>query len=108
VRIPSESWASWLAALAFCLVGCGPSGREIENARSFEALLTAVSLRDSKELEQDAGQIEERHATGGLSDGNYREILEVIEKARAKDWAGAEKRAYEFREKFGDEGAYFR
>ena len=32
-----------------------------------------------------------------MSDGNYREIAEIIAKARAKDWAGAEKRAYEFR-----------
>jgi hypothetical protein len=109
VRIPSETRASWVVFLIFCLIGCGGhSDREIQNARTFEALLTAVSLRDSKELEQDAGRIEERHASGGLSEGNYREILQVIDKARARDWAGAERRAYEFRARFGDEGAYFR
>ena len=61
-----------------------------------------------KELEIDARLIEERHDSGELSDGNYREIRKVIDKACGKDWAGAEKRAYEFRGQFGDDGAYFR
>ena len=108
---PIETPKSWLV-LGLCLlgIGCGggPSDREVKNARAFEALLTAVSLRDPKELEADAGLIEERHTSGELSDGSYREIREVVDKARAKDWAGAERRAYQFREKFGDAGAYFR
>ena len=101
--------APWLA-LCVALAGCGgePTDREIKNARAFEALLTAVSLKDARELEADARFIDERHASGELSDGNYREIHEVIRKARAKDWAGAEKRAYEFRAKFGDSGSYFK
>jgi hypothetical protein len=102
--------------LAFCLVGaliaggCGgePSDREIQNARAFEALLTAVSLQNRKAMEADARQIDDRHASGDLSEASYRELLEVIDKARLKDWAGAEKRAYEFRARFGDRGAYFR
>jgi hypothetical protein len=97
-----------LAALA--LVGCGwePSEREVRNARAFEALLTAVSLRNEKELEADARAIDERHASGELSGSKYREILEIVEKARAKDWGAAEKRAYEFRAQFGDRGSYFK
>ncbi len=92
------------------LVGCGgePSEREIKNARAFEALLTAVSLKDARELEADARVIEERHDSGELSDANYREIREVVEKARSKDWAAAQKRAYEFRARFGDEGSFFK
>ena len=99
-----------LAALLLIPAGCGgePSEREVKNARAFEALLTAVSLKNSKELERDARIIEDRHTSGDLSGGNHRELVEVIEKARAKDWAGAEKRAYEFRAKFGDSGSYFK
>ena len=104
--------APWLSGLILMLAGfgCGgePSDREIRNARAFEALLTAVSLKDAKELEGDARVIAERHDSGELSDANYRELLEIIEKARAKDWAGAEKRAYEFRARFGDRGSYFK
>jgi hypothetical protein len=91
------------------LFGCAwePSEREVKNARAFEALLTAVSLKNEKELAQDAKLIDERHVAGELSDGKYKEILGIVEKARAKDWSGAEKRAYEFRAQFGDTGAYF-
>lgn len=97
-----------VASLA--LVGCGgePSAREVDNARAFEALLTAVSLKNEKELAHDAKLIKERHAAGELSDGNYKEIQEIVAKARVKDWAGAEKRAYEFRARFGDSGSYFK
>jgi hypothetical protein len=100
------SWAVLLPMLAGC--GGEPSDREVQNARAFEALLTAVSLKDPKELEGDARLIEARHDSGELSDPSYRELFEVIEKGRAKDWAGAERRAYEFRARFGDAGAYFR
>ena len=83
--------------LVLRLIGCGggPSDREVQNARAFEALLTAVSLKNEKELEQDARHIDQRHAAGELSDARYKEIEEIVAKARAKDWGGAEKRAYE-------------
>ena len=99
--------ATVLAGLVVTLLGCGaePSQRELKNAKAFESLLTAVSLKNEKELEKDAKVIDERHSTGELSDGKYREIREIIEKARAKDWDGAEKRSYEFRKQFGDLGA---
>jgi hypothetical protein len=97
-------------ALAVALSGCGrePTRREVENARAFEALLTAVSLKNSQELERDARLIEERHAAGDLSARNYEQIAQVIARARAGDWSGAETRAYAFRAQFGDDGAYFK
>jgi hypothetical protein len=101
--------AAGLVALALLPLGCGrePSPREVQNARAFEALLTAVSLKNADEVERDARAIDERHASGEMSDRKYREIAQVIARARAKDWAGAEKRAYEFRAQFGDRGSYF-
>jgi hypothetical protein len=92
------------------LPGCGgePSHREVENARAFEALLTAVSLKHIKEVENDAKVIQSRYEAGDLSDANYRELGQIIEKARAHDWAGAERQAYDFRKQFGDEGSYFK
>ena len=98
-----------LAGMVLSPTGCGgePSRREVLNARAFEALLTAVSLKNRSELEQDARMIEERHAQGELSDSSYRTLRAVIEKARGGDWKSAEGRAYEFRKQFGDRGAYF-
>ena len=63
--------ASCSAGLLLTLAGCGgePSEREVKNARAFEALLTAVSLKNAKELEKDARLIDDRHAAGELSDG---------------------------------------
>lgn len=81
------------------LTGCGgPSVDERENRKAFEFLLTAVSLKNAKELEKDARRIDERHTAGKLSDARHRELSEIIEKARAGDWGKAEEMAYAFRE----------
>jgi hypothetical protein len=82
------------------LIGCGePSARELKNRQEFEALLTAVSLRNKVELEKDARRIDDRHTSGELSDVGYEDLQGIIRKARDGDWGGAEKQAYEFREK---------
>ena len=72
--------------------------RELKNRRELEALLTAISLKNQKELDKDIQRIDERHASGELSDASYKDLGEIIKKARGGDWAGAEKRAYELRE----------
>ncbi len=98
------------ALLLVAVAGCSgePSEREIRNARAFEALLTAVSLRNARELEKDARIIDDRHASDDLSESRHSALQEVISRARAGDWAAAESRAYEFRKEFGDRGAYFK
>jgi hypothetical protein len=107
-----RAWPAVLALLGLLLTvaGCGwePSPREVQNARAFEALLTAVSLRNAKQVEKDAREIDARHASGEMSDATHAELREVIDRARAGDWAAAEKRAYEFRAQFGDRGAFFK
>lgn len=92
------------------LAGCGgePSEREVKNARAFEALLTAVSLKNKAELEADAKLIDDRRASGELSGANGMLLQKIVEKARAGEWSAAEKGAYEFRAQFGDEGSYFK
>jgi 2-oxoglutarate dehydrogenase complex dehydrogenase (E1) component-like enzyme len=88
-----------LVWLVLWLTGCGePSVRELKNRRELEALLTAISLKNQKELDKDIQRIEDRHASGELSDGSYKDLREIIEKAQRRDWAGAEKQAYEMRE----------
>jgi hypothetical protein len=87
------------AGLLLTLGGCGePSARELKNRQEFEALLTAIALRSTTELEKDSQRLEARHALGELSDKVYKELQEIILKARAGDWSEAEKEAYAFRE----------
>lgn len=88
-----------IGVLLLTLAGCGgPSPRERDNRKAFELLLTAITLRSAGELEKDASLIERRHADGTLSDAGHRELMEIVAKARAGDWGGAEDRAYKFRE----------
>jgi hypothetical protein len=91
--------AGWFLAAVLVLAGCGePSIRELKNRRELEALLTAISLKNRGELDKDVQRIEDRHASGELSDASYNELREIIRKAQAGDWSGAEKQAYEMRE----------
>lgn len=86
-------------ACLLAIAGCGgPSTEERDNRKAFEFLLTAVSMKNTKELEKDAQRIEERHAEGRLSDSRHQELREIIEKARAGQWDEAERMAYKFRE----------
>ncbi len=88
-----------LLGLVISGAGCGqPSEREYKNRRELEAVLTAVSLKNPKELEKDARRLEHRHDSGELSDASHRELMKIVDAACAGDWARAERLAYEFRE----------
>jgi hypothetical protein len=94
-----KSRTTLLVWLALLLTGCSePSVRELKNRRELEALLTAISLRNQKELDKDIRRIEARHAAGELTDGSYDDLREIIKKAQGGDWSGAEKQAYAMRE----------
>ena len=98
-RRGQRSRPTLLVWLSLLLTGCGePSVRELKNRRELEALLTAISLKNQKELDKDIQRIEDRHASGELSDDGYNDLQEITKKAQAGDWAGEEKQAYEMRE----------
>ena len=103
MRTPSESIRHRCVPCAglvlLALAGCGePSLQERENRRELEALLTAVSLKNAKELERDVQRIEARHTAGTLSDDGFNALQAIITKARSGDWASAEKELYALRE----------
>ncbi len=87
-----------LLAIAGCLGN--PSDRELKNRRELEAILTAITIKDRKQLDRDACRIEARHNSGELSDASFKSLDAIIERARSGDWAGAEHDAYRFRENF--------
>ena len=85
-------------ALAVLAAGCrGPTPEARDNRRTLDAILTAVTLKNARLLEEDAKQAKARRDTGQLTDEEYRGMEGIINKARAGDWPGAEKDGYEFR-----------
>jgi hypothetical protein len=94
-----KSRMNLLVCLMLLFSGCGePSVRELKNRRELEALLTAISLKNQKELDKDVQRIEERHKSGELSDASYKDLQAIAKKAQDGDWGAAEKQAYEMRE----------
>ena len=95
LRRPYPAGRLWVGWLLVAVIGCGePTEQEYKNRRELEALLTAISLKNTKELEKDARRIDERHTSGQLSDARYGDLKEIVVQARKGDWTGAEKRAY--------------
>ena len=93
------------------LTGCGePSVRELKNRRELEALLTAISLKNQKELDKDIQRIDERHASGELSDESFNDLQKIIKKAQKGDWAGPRNRRMRWasRTRFSSEWARVR
>ncbi len=82
------------------LPGCGPtehSEEELQNRKVFDAILTAVTMKNRKELDADAKLLESRRADGHVSEKNFQALQGMIAKARSGDWAGAERELYELR-----------
>lgn len=89
-------WGMLLFALS--LGGCGGvSESERDNRRLLEAILTAISLRNEKELLQDERLLERRRAAGQLSEESFQAIQQIVAKAKGHDWQRAENELYEYR-----------
>jgi hypothetical protein len=87
-----------LLAVALGAAGCGaPSEVDRDNRRLVDAILTAITMKNTNWLEDDAARAETRNSEGQLSDEDYEQLLSIIEVARTGDWPSAEKLGYEFR-----------
>jgi hypothetical protein len=90
-----------LMGTAIWLTACGgPSERELKNRQEFEMLLTAISLKNSRELANDARRLQARHDSGELSEAAHQQIRAIVSVAQTGDWGKAEQQAYEFRERY--------
>jgi len=84
--------------LAVLIPGCrGPTQEERDNRRALDALLTAITMKNSRLLEESAKRAKARHDAGQLTDEQYQGMELFTSKARRGDWAGAERAGYEFR-----------
>ena len=82
-----------VAALILAAAGCGePRVAHIRsrNHRLLQALRTAVSAKRADWLEQNAQLIEERHATGEMTDEEFDALNPIVAQARQGMWAQAE------------------
>jgi hypothetical protein len=89
-----------LLGLALLASGCrAPSQEDRDNRRALDAILTAITMKNSRLLEESARRAKARHDAGPLTDEQYQGMEAFINKARGGDWLGAEKDGYEFRKK---------
>ncbi len=86
-------------ALALLPGGCSrPVETDRDNRRMVDAILTAVTMRNTGWLEDASARLEERHQEGELADWEHERLLAIVEAARSGEWQAAERMGYEFRE----------
>ena len=92
-----RAWAA-LLGVSLLALGCrAPTPEERDNRRLVDAVLTAITLKNTRLLDESNRRLERRHREGHLTDEQYKKLQAVIGKGRVGDWAGAERDGYEFR-----------
>lgn len=86
---------------SFGIAGCGqpkPTEDARQNRRLTDALLTAVTTKNVKELEKCKALIDKRRADAVLSEANHKKLGDIFAQAKAGKWAEAEDALYKYRE----------
>ena len=92
---------SAVVALAV-LLGVGGCGQPTEDARQnrrlTDALLTAVTTKNVKELDKSKSLIDKRRADGLLSEAHHKKLASLHAQAKSGQWSEAEDGLYKYRE----------
>lgn len=89
-----------IVALSLSVVGCNrPAETQRDNRRLMDAILTAVVIRNPKELAKDKELLETRRQEGKMSKTSFESLQKLIVEAEAGKWESAEKGLYEIRGK---------
>ena len=81
------------------IMGCGNVSEEArQNRRLVDAVLTAVTTKNRKELDKDQRLIDKRFADKLISEKAYNQLKSNIQNAQSGNWTTAEEDLYEFRE----------
>ena len=103
MTLPNSPHRSLVFALAFAALagvcGCGqPTEDARQNRRLTDALLTAVTTKNVKELAKSKSLIDKRRADGLLSEAHHKKLAALHAQAKSGQWAEAEDGLYKFRE----------
>jgi hypothetical protein len=80
--------------------GCRrPTPEDRDNRRLLDAILTSITIKNARLLDDNEAWARERHEAGHLADEDFTAFTAIIAKARSRDWSGAETDAYAFRKK---------
>lgn len=84
--------------LSLSIIGCNrPTETQRDNRRLMDAILTAVVIRNPKELANDRELLETRLKEGKISKTSFESFQKLIVEAEAGRWESAEKGLYEIR-----------
>ncbi|MBI2826363.1 MAG: hypothetical protein HYX69_16930 [Planctomycetia bacterium] len=85
--------------LLLVLAGCGRASETArDNRRLLDAILTAVTLKNPRELAKDEQLLEARHSNAELGNAAYEAMKAAITKAKSGSWQEAEDELYRLRE----------
>jgi hypothetical protein len=80
-----------IALMIVSVAGCGPPRVAPQNLRLTASLRTALSARSTDWLAQNVSAIDERRASGQMSDDEYAAFQSIIAQAKAGQWEAAER-----------------
>jgi hypothetical protein len=87
-----------LLLIAALITGCrGPSPDDRENRRALDAILTAITLKNRRLLDESFERAKLRRDAGQFGGGDFESIEAFVAEARIGKWAEAERDAYVFR-----------
>ena len=89
-----------IALATMLFIGCSsqPTEDARQNRRLVDGLLTAVTIKNRKELDRCMAMLDERRANAVLSESHHKRLTEIYSEAKAGEWAKAEEALYKFRE----------
>jgi hypothetical protein len=76
-----------------------PTAVDRENRRVLDEILTAITIKNARLLEESAKRAAARHAEGHLTNDDYQALAALIDKGRQGDWQAAEADTYAFRKR---------
>ncbi|HEY1601199.1 MAG TPA: hypothetical protein VGG64_16470 [Pirellulales bacterium] len=91
---------SILITLVLVASGCRrPTQEDRDNRRLLDAILTTITIKNARLLDDNEQWAQSRHDAGQLTDGEFDSMTAIIAKARRGDWSRAEADGYAFRKK---------